>query len=359
MHHAVDRGESCGAPGRPRHRDHGPHAGRGLSRCGADRRRGSQPPAPKPFIRATGSCPRTRPSPAGSKQRHRLCRAERGCDRADGRQDPRARLRREARFSGGAVGDRGRRSGDASPPARETVGFPLLIKPSAGGGGKGMRIVRDPADLDERDRPRPQRGRALLRRRAALCRKVYRAAAPYRGAGAGRCARQRGAPVRARVLGATALPEDRRGDAVARAGCRPAQARSARPPRGIARAAELSQCRHRRVHLRQGRVLFPGDEHAPAGRAPGDRDGHRHRSGARAAADRGGRKAWLRAEGLARVRTRHRIPSLCGKPRPRLHTHDRQGSGAAMAATRPACASTAASLRASRSHPRSIRCWRS
>jgi propionyl-CoA carboxylase alpha chain len=33
--------------------------------------------------------------------------------------------------------------------AAVSIGFPILVKASAGGGGKGMRIVDDPADLDE------------------------------------------------------------------------------------------------------------------------------------------------------------------------------------------------------------------
>ncbi|NKQ58090.1 ATP-grasp domain-containing protein [Amycolatopsis sp. K13G38] len=37
--------------------------------------------------------------------------------------------------------------GDFAKAAAE-VGYPLLLKPSAGGGGKGMRLVTDPADLD-------------------------------------------------------------------------------------------------------------------------------------------------------------------------------------------------------------------
>ena len=39
---------------------------------------------------------------------------------------------------------------DVSEPERaaEEVGFPLLVKPSAGGGGKGMRIVRSASELD-------------------------------------------------------------------------------------------------------------------------------------------------------------------------------------------------------------------
>ncbi|HEV2427549.1 MAG TPA: biotin carboxylase N-terminal domain-containing protein [Acidimicrobiales bacterium] len=35
------------------------------------------------------------------------------------------------------------------PGAASAVGFPLLVKAAAGGGGKGMRVVADPADLDE------------------------------------------------------------------------------------------------------------------------------------------------------------------------------------------------------------------
>ncbi|MFD0262092.1 acetyl/propionyl/methylcrotonyl-CoA carboxylase subunit alpha [Kitasatospora indigofera] len=44
-------------------------------------------------------------------------------------------------------------SQDAAPgdaeltAAAEAIGYPVLLKPSAGGGGKGMRLVRDPADL--------------------------------------------------------------------------------------------------------------------------------------------------------------------------------------------------------------------
>ena len=34
-------------------------------------------------------------------------------------------------------------------PRGEAAGYPVLVKAAAGGGGKGMRIVRDPADLDD------------------------------------------------------------------------------------------------------------------------------------------------------------------------------------------------------------------
>ena len=54
--------------------------------------------------------------------------------------------RRQAR--GEAHRARGRRAGrpEGEP---EQVGFPLVVKAAAGGGGRGMRVVREPAELDE------------------------------------------------------------------------------------------------------------------------------------------------------------------------------------------------------------------
>ena len=46
-------------------------------------------------------------------------------------------------YDGAAQGD------EAFAAAAGRIGFPLLVKPSAGGGGKGMRVVRHPADLGE------------------------------------------------------------------------------------------------------------------------------------------------------------------------------------------------------------------
>ena len=189
-----------------------------------DRARSSRPPAPPAPTRstpATVSCPSERNSPAPSSRPGSSSSGPSG-DVMDamGRKD---RAREIAERAGVPVVPRRRALGGRRRRC-ERSSFPVLVKAAAGGGGKGMRVVRDPADLRRRARRGPPRGRVGLRRRHPPRRAVRRARPPRRGAGARRLPRQRRPPVRARLLGPAPPPEGDRGGA----GARPRPRRPAR-----------------------------------------------------------------------------------------------------------------------------------
>jgi acetyl-CoA carboxylase biotin carboxylase subunit len=95
----------------------------------------------------------------------------------------------------------------------ERIGYPVLLKPSAGGGGKGMRLVRTARELEGTFQGQSFRGKGRLRRRLALPGEVPRRQPPRRDPGCGRFLRQRHPPGRPRLLGPAPPPEDHRRDA--------------------------------------------------------------------------------------------------------------------------------------------------
>ena len=163
------------------------------------------------------------------------------------------------------------------------IGYPVAIKAAAGGGGKGIQVVRDEGELEARYAVVAARGQGLLRRRHGLPRALPGRPAPRRGAGARRRPRQRDPPRRARL---------QRSSAATRSSSRRRRRRRSTPELrerigaiavAAARAVGYTRRRHGRGPARRGRlVLLPRDEHAPAGGAHDHRDGDRARPRARA-----------------------------------------------------------------------------
>ena len=140
---------------------------------------------------------------------------------------------------------------------RRASAIPVLIK------AVGRRRRQGHARVDERRRTSRRRWRAAsarrksaLRRRPRADREVPAAAAPHRDPGLRRHARQRRAPVRARLLGAAPPPEGDRGSAGARHDARAPRAQMGEAAVAAARGGRLRRRRHGRVHRRRRTARF-------------------------------------------------------------------------------------------------------
>ncbi len=164
----------------------------------------------------------------------------------------------------------------------EELGFPLMIKAAAGGGGRGMRVVRDAAELGEAVEAAGREaqaafgdGRVFFERYVERPRHVeiqlLGDGETVVALGERECSIQRR---HQKVLEEAPVldPELRVGDERRRGPVR--------------RADRLPQRRHGGVHARRRRLLLPGAERPDPGGAPGHGARHRRRPRRGAAPDR-------------------------------------------------------------------------
>ena len=225
--------------------------------------------------------------------------------------------------SGGPLGE----DADENLRIARDIGYPVIIKASGGGGGRGMRVVHAEAALLQRHQRDPGRRRW----RPSAIRQVYmekflekprhiefQVLADNHGnvmhLGERDCSMQRR---HQKVIEEAPAP-----GITAKHAREDGRARGRGLPRG-----GLPQRRHAGVPLPGRRVLLHRDEHAHPGGASGHRADHRHRPGQGAAADRRRREAALRAEGHPDPRPCDRMPHQCRGPE---HLHALAGPGDAL-----------------------------
>ena len=175
----------------------------------------------------------------------------------------------------------------------ESIGYPVLLKPAAGGGGKGMRIVHKPEEMKAAlAASRQETQKAFSDTRIFVERYIEQP----RHIEIQILADSHGNVVH---LGERECSIQRRYQKVIEESPSPAVSPELRQRMGQA-ACDLARTAGyvnagtvEFVDGQPARFLFSGDEHPPAGGASGHRDGHRARSGGTAAADRRRRAAAL------------------------------------------------------------------